>query len=149
MTQEALKARQRAQMKKEREWEDSYEGISYATRIECPHGDDDVLVIQVLHDIPRRYRMKAIEFIYFLMISGVRGYVSSFFVPGEIMKDRKKPLILLNFVHRMSKKEKMTTIAHGVLNQPNGGRKAEQEADDLCEKWGFGRAYKSYEQFGT
>ena len=150
VNQEELKKWQRAQMKKEREWEDSYEGISYAARIECPAGHDDALVIQVLHDILRHYRMKAIEFIYFLMTSGVRGYVSPIFVPGGA-EDQKKTLILLNFSQRMTKKEKMTTIAHeiahGILDQPNGGRKAEQAADDLCEKWGFGRAYMSYEKF--
>ena len=39
-------------------------------------------------------------------------------------------------------------IAHGVLNGPKLGlKKAEQAADDLCEKWGFGRVYMSYERF--
>jgi hypothetical protein len=151
MTQKELKARQRAEVKKYREWEDSYERISYATHIECLARDDDALVIQVLHDIPRRYRTKAQEFLY-ILLTDVRGFVLPYFIPGGT-QDRHETFIFLNFSHRMSNKRKMTTIAHeiahGVLNQSNGGRKAEQEADDLCEKWGLGRAYKSYEQFRT
>ncbi len=150
MTQEELKKWQRAQMKKEREWEDSHDGINYATHIECPAGHDDALVIQVLHDIPRRYRIKAQEFHYFVLCT------SSITLPVYILggtEDRTDIYIFLNFAHRMSKKGKMTTIAHeiahGVLNQPNGGPRAERAADDLCEKWGFGRVYESYERSRT
>jgi hypothetical protein len=98
MTQEEWKKYQRKKMSQYRDWEDSFEGINYNTHIECPAGHDDALVIQVLHDIPRRYRTKAPEFIYFLMISGVKGYVSPFFVPGGA-KDQKKTLRFL--LHKM------------------------------------------------
>jgi hypothetical protein len=149
MTQEELKKWQQKKMKEYREWEDSFEGISYSTDIECPVGYDDALVIQVLHDIPRRYRIRAQEFRYFVL-SDVKGFTLPVCFPGGD-KNRTSTFILLNLSHRTSKKDKMTTIAHeiahGVLNHGSGGRENERAADDLCEKWGFGRAYKSYEQF--
>jgi len=61
-----------------------------------------------------------------------------------------QPLIVLNF-SEMKKGSEMDTVAHEiahfVLKQESGGKKSEKEADDLSEKWGFKRCYKSYDDF--
>lgn len=63
------------------------------------------------------------------------------------------PVILLNFgsMKKSTKARIMTTIAHEIAHFILGHSPAspiegndDKEADDLCEKWGFGRAYESY-----
>lgn len=63
--------------------------------------------------------------------------------------------IVLRFEHTDTKKRMETLVAHEIAhawllrNDPyaRGGSKAERAADDLCEKWGYGRCYKSYKMF--
>ena len=70
MTQEELKELRKWERDKMKE-KDSFEGILEAMHI-CPVGYDSLLIAEVLHDIPRRYRIKAQEFYYFLL-SDIRG----------------------------------------------------------------------------
>jgi hypothetical protein len=66
----------------------------------------------------------------------------------------KIPFIVLNFaaMREESEVDKMNTIAHEIAHFILGHdgydpreRNMEKEADDLIEKWGFKRKYKSYE----
>jgi hypothetical protein len=60
--------------------------------------------------------------------------------------DIRLPLIILNFaaMEGKSEREKMAIIAHEIAHYVlgcSGGDKAEKEADDLIEKWGFPSTY--------
>lgn len=64
--------------------------------------------------------------------------------------------IIFNFKCIRSAETKMNTIAHEIahfINKPKDSCKTrlanieEKEADDLAEKWGFERSYKSYKKF--
>lgn len=63
-------------------------------------------------------------------------------------------ILVLHLCEDKTDQKKMTTIAHEIAHVLLGHADVatmksiseEREADDLCEKWGFGRAYESYEQ---
>ena len=66
----------------------------------------------------------------------------------------KMPFVLLNFANmrKESKNVKMSTIAHEIAHfvlghGMEGGEEKERTADDLIEKWGFKRVYRSYSAF--
>jgi hypothetical protein len=72
----------------------------------------------------------------------------------SVIEDIAMYFILLNFaaMEGMTEDDKMSIIAHEIAHFVLGHnsyspkeRNAEKEADDLAEKWGFKRAYKSYE----
>ena len=84
-----------------------------------------------------------------VILSETDGVVRSF---GGEMRD----FIFLNMRGRRSRKRKMTTIAHEIAHVYLGhsdtrteanGATCESAADDLCESWGFGRAYANYQAF--
>ena len=54
----------------------------------------------------------------------------------------------------LDEEEMRITVAHDIAHfilghhkNGGGGPEKEKEADDLIEKWGFKRAYQSYERF--
>lgn len=134
------------------EWENSIEGIlsNTTTFIGCdsPGEDDEVLVGKVLQKLPKKIRTYIQENIQFFIANSSSYYkIESQF--------QKSCTIVLRFEEGDSAKKKMTTLAHEIAHawllrnnhSPNGGLKEERRTDDLCEKWGFGRAYKNYKMF--
>lgn len=129
--------------------------------------DDENLIVETLLKLPERIREKVIDKVVFILMHDTYGTVTIGHLQKKIRKKEseevgdfysvhiKQALILLNFslMKKKSKFFKMSTIAHeiahfvlGNLNMP-GKSNDERCADDLTEKWGFKRAYKSYKMF--
>ena len=102
------------------------------------------LIVQVLARLPEDVRDDVLENVVFVhtLAQGVMAGWGG---------DRPGTFIILNFKGMRSDKSKMTTIAHEIahyrLGQVEGGLDNERTADDLCEEWGFDRAYRSYRRF--
>jgi hypothetical protein len=116
---------------------------------------DDVLQIcEVISKLPTRVRERVLDEVDFYLMPGVLGQTEKMFCPSH-NEDKVQWSIFLNFNEVRNDKRKRTTIAHEIahfiLRHDTGRAKrhdsAERKADDLCEKWGFGRAYKNYDQF--
>ena len=89
----------------------------------------------------------------FIGIDGPHGQYEEIYIGSD---NENLPVIILNFsaMKQESENYKRTTIAHEIAHfileheSSSGGIIIEKNADDLCEKWGFGRAYDSYDHLG-
>lgn len=145
------------QQRKHDAWKNSLEGIlNDLTVLPGTASDDDrLLVAQVLYRLPKHIREKVLESkngaTFVLFNPDVLGETQELYFNQDHLGLRW--FIFLSFPLRMrlSRKRKMTVIAHEiahfVLKHASGGREAEKAADNLCQKWGFGRGYKNYDQF--
>jgi len=147
-----LTEQQKQQKKKYEEWENPEEGIHYNLSIlgETTYEDErnTFLIIQVLKRLPKKIREKVIDEVT-LIHTTADGTLCRW--PAE-----EVTFIILNFRGIKTDKVKMRTIAHEIGHfisspknplKPGPADRNEKMADDLAEKWGFGRAYKSYKKF--
>ena len=139
--------------KKYEEWENSIEGIAYNLEVigdviieDGPHTS---LICQVLQRLPKKTREKVLEEVIFIHTTAW-GTIHQLHVQEDI---KNRVIIIFNFKCIRKDETKMDTIAHEIghyiLGHADGGKdlKEERAADDLAEKWGFGRSYKAYKQF--
>ncbi len=154
-TDKEFRAKIRQQNKETAEWENSDEGMNYnvSTVGDIVRGaeKEKKLIFETLRSLPKNVREKVIREVVFVMfMPSIHGHAVDLYVPGE-----KVTLIILNFtsMKNKSKKFKMTCIAHEIAHVILGhsgltnDKGAERKTDNLCEKWGFGRAYKTYKWF--
>jgi len=165
--------RQKAQKDFEK-WENSFEGVFYnLTYFDGETKEDDknnVVIVETLLRLPKKVREKVLDEVIFIHTM-VRGTVGEFHFTSNVQnKDIEKismfnkekryfakivqSFIILNFKH-VKNSEKMDLVAHEIahiiLNHHKLDNRSnpdnEKAADDLAEKWGFKRSYKSYSQF--
>lgn len=157
-------------IKEEEERENSPEGIWESLKV---HGEaliqdkaDRATVVYTLIKLPYKVRRKVIDEVTFL-IMGALGVTTKLCLPVVARKDDFRrsddfyctlvevPVIFLNLSKTKRKSDKMDTVAHEIAHfilghhHIMGGKRRkervfERAADDLCEKWGFKRAYKDY-----
>jgi hypothetical protein len=110
--------------------------------------DDDCLklIARVLMRLPEDVREQTLESVQFIFMTGPYGqFVKTFCPPHE--DELIRGAIVLNFsaMEKETEEYKMTVVAHEIahfiLDHHHGGDEIEEQTDDLCEKWGFGRAY--------
>jgi hypothetical protein len=135
-------------------WERSIEGILYNMRVMGDVTTEDeknnFLIAFVLQKLPKIIREKVFEKVIFVHT----------LADGTVHRFRWElddgMYIIFNFRGIKNKKQKLCTIAHEIghfISLPKDptksihAEKSERRADDLSEKWGFGRAYKSYKRF--
>jgi hypothetical protein len=136
-------------------WERSPEGIRYnmTTMGDVTTEDEanNCLIVQVLQRLPKRIREKVLEKVIF--VHTVADGTVHPFLHGE---GGGGAYIIFNFRGIKSEKRKLCTIAHEIghfISASKNPTKSvpadenERRADDLSEKWGFGRAYKTYKRF--
>lgn len=129
------------------DWENSLEGIHYRTTI--IHSSKDVgrenesgLITKVLAKLPSDVRDDVIGNVAFIIANCSFPFLNTL---------SKKILIILSFGDQ-DDYDRANTVAHEIahcrLEHLSGmaGSEGEKEADDLCESWGFGRAYESYDE---
>jgi hypothetical protein len=118
----------------------------------CTNEDEinNFLIVDVLQRLPKRIREKVLENVIF--VHTVADGTVHRFRGGK----HDRAYIIFNFRGVKSKKRKLCTIAHEighfVLLPKNPAKSVpaeenERRADDFSEKWGFGRAYKTYKRF--
>jgi len=169
ISDEELGDKIRQQQKEYERWENSAEGIMDKLKIFGELSLEDVkyknLIIECLLRLPYEIRKKVLDEATFIIASdGTCGHVFKMYIVENlsvaersrigktVFCEHKIPVILLNFSLLKNKPKHciMTTIAHEIAHFILGHdlvsieEDAERKADDLCEKWGFGRAYKSY-----
>jgi hypothetical protein len=118
--------------------------------------EDRLLIAKVLSKLPRHVRedvSHSTERPTFIVCSPTLRGISQRLISPKSDLERYVWYIFLRFplhLKGLSSKRMMTTIAHEIahfkLRHGPGGSEAEKVADDLCEKWGFGRAYRSHRQ---
>ena len=139
--------------KKHEEWQNSIEGIAYNLEVigdvTIEDGWHTSLICQVLQRLPKKTREKILEEVIFIHTTAW-GTIHQLHVQEHI---KNRIIIIFNFKCIKKDETKMITIAHeiahyilGQLDEANDPKK-ERAADDLSEKWGFGRSYKTYKQF--
>jgi len=163
--------------KKFEQWENSIEGILYSLSSMGDVTQEDVrnndIIAQVLQKLPKKVREKVLEEVIFIHTTAYgtvrRLYFQKFIEETKVEKitgDKlikssflvkiPKSFIIFNFKCIRNAETKMNTIAHEIAHfirspkDPCKTRPAdieEKEADDLVEKWGFKRGYKSYKRF--
>ena len=164
--------RQKAQKDFEK-WENSFEGVFYNLAYfdsETKKDDENnVVIVETLLRLPKKVREKVLDKVIFIHIMAM-GTVHEFHFTTNVQnKDIEKismfnkekryfakivqSFIILNFKHVKNSK-KMDLVAHEIAhfildhhrldNRSNPNN--EENADDLAEKWGFKRSYKSYSQ---
>jgi len=124
------------------------------------------LIIECLLRLPLEIRERVLDEATFIMFSeNALGHVFKMHIVENptitersrdgkmVVCDHEISVILLNFgsMKKYRKARIMTRIAHEIAHfilghsptSPIEGND-DKEADDLCEKWGFGRAYESY-----
>lgn len=155
-----------------RKWEDSLEGILYNLSTwgdtSFEDGENKAIIARTLQRLPRRVRIKVLNKVAFIAMAA-QGTVCKLRFSKDVKKDDIKStgdiytvviepvVIFVNFPKRQKESDKMNTVAHeiahfilgdglGFYPEPKHpkGYNAEKAADDLAEKWGFGRSYKSY-----
>jgi len=141
-------------MAESREWDNSFEGINYSL---CVYGDEAStdkryrrMMIETLLRLPETVRRRVLDEVVFIVMGDVIGHHFNM----VLREAQTLNLISLNFhaMRRWSQVKIRQTIAHEIAHfilghGGHGGLDAEKEADDLCELWGFGRVYNSYDQF--
>lgn len=115
--------------------------------------DHDILQIcEVISKLPAPIGEKVLDEVqFYLMDKAVHGQTEKMFCPSHT-EDKEQWAIFLNLNSVRNDTKKRTTIAHEIAHFILGqdmkstrlGDGRERKADDLCEKWGFGRAYRSY-----
>jgi len=163
--------------RKMEQWEKSIEGILYDLNSPCGITKEDehnnYLIAEVLQRLPKKVREKILEEVVFIHTTAygtvIKLYFQKFIEKTEAETPPKdewiKPgflvripavFIVFNFKGIRKDETKMNTIAHEIahfiLSHKDSlkGRPSEKEekmADDLAEKWDFGRCYKSYKRF--
>lgn len=159
------------------QWENSIEGIldSLTTvgDISTQDQQNNDLIALVLQKLPKRVREKVLDEVIFVHTTA-HGTVRRLLFQKLIdMKEMKKIegnglfkpgyhvivpkiFIILNFKCIRSSETKMNTVAHEIAHFINESKDdyetsnadiKEKMADDLAEKWGFKRSYKSYSKF--
>ena len=103
------------------------------------------LIVKTIRRLPSDVREKTIDEVILFISGGINGnYIALNVAYRSVLH-----VILLNFcgMNNLNDQEIMTVIAHEIahfiLGHMTGGEANEKEADDLCEKWGFGRAYEN------
>ena len=163
----------RKQEREYKKWENSLDGVLYnlSTWGDATWDDDinKVIIAKTLQRLPKRIRKKVLNEVAF-MIMTVCGTLVKFRFNKIVKKEEfreivgdysvavEQVVIFLNFSKKHSEKYHMDTVAHEVahfiLGDYSGnlpvpkrpkGYNQERAADDLTEKWGFRRAYKSYD----
>jgi len=122
----------------------------------CSVEADHQLIGETLLRLPTRVRNKILDTVTFVAMGDVLGQTEEDYCPPHAESKRGWD-IYINFpaMRKSPKSRVMETIAHEcahvVLHKTygTGGLEAEKGADDLIEKWGFKRTYKSYRQFGS
>jgi hypothetical protein len=153
-------------------WENSVEGILYnlSTWGDVTDKDekDKQIVAKTLERLPKRVREKVLNEVTFVFTASHYGTLQKLRFSRFIKKEDFEKMgdgytfveetvaIYLNFSRSKKESFHMDTTAHEIAHFINGdadtpkrpkGYNAERAADDLTEKWGFKRAYKSYEMF--
>lgn len=159
------------------QWENSIEGIFYflnsMVEVTQEDGHNNHLIAQVLQKLPKNVREKVLEeviFVHTTVQGTVRNmYFQKFIEEAEFQKGTEDKLIksgyfvkipkffiIFNFKCFKKDETKMDTIAHEIahfilspkdLYESRPSDIEEKKADDLAEKWGFNRCYKSYKRF--
>ena len=151
-------------------WEDSLEGVLYELNLSPlvavePDGSQaQMLIAKTLLMLPKtvRDRVLYLDRVRFIGTPGVYGqYEMSVCQPHSKPKPTHEIFLDFTAMKSMTEKNKMATIAHEIAHfilghavtpenpcWPKKHYVKERKADDLCEKWGFGRAYKTYEDKG-
>ncbi len=127
------------------------------------------LIIKTIQRLPIRIRKRVLNNVRFILINATTYGACRGLNFNEVVTDVKKigkgylvrkriHLILLNFYameqNKKSKKYMMKVIAHEIAHyilghshmSKRGRPNNERDADDLIEKWGFKRFYKTYKQ---
>jgi len=160
--------------REEEKWENSIEGIVYNLQIPDGLSGEEfdakkckLYIAKTLLKLPKKIREKVLDEVMFIIVGGWQGHGTRLLfneavnekdtkrIGDRIYIQVKKPVIFLDFskMKRESKSRKMDTIAHEIAHfiLGHGGvtndEEAERKADDLSEKWGFKRVYKSYKKF--
>lgn len=165
MERKELKELIKKSKQEQEEWDNSIEGVLYDLKT---WGAEDnkhtILIAKTLLKLPKRIRRKVLDEVVFVIMSYASGTVLNAHFTKDIKKadfrqfpttsviSIKQPLIILNF-EGMKKGREMDVIAHEIAhfilkNYPLTGKPAsvEKETDDLTERWGFKRGYKSYKE---
>jgi len=109
---------------------------------------DGILVAKTLLRLPQEVQFRVRSEVRFITMTSFTGLTIS-------LKSSRQWIILLNFDRmkqdHLSEKGIATCIAHEIahfiLGHTTGTSETERDADDLCEKWGFGREYDDYKKF--
>ena len=165
----------RKQEREYKKWENSLEGILYnlSTWADATQQDEKnkIIIAKTLQRLPKRIREKVLSEVVFMSMTAC-GTLVKFRYSKIVRKEEFREIggayavametvvIFLNFHNKHSEKYHMDTVAHEVAHFILGdytgnfpepkhpkGYNAENAADDLAEKWGFRRAYKSYDRF--
>lgn len=158
--------------KKFDEWENSVEGILYnlqtlgdATKYD---DKDKLLITKTLLKLPKKIRKKVLREVTFVIMQALGTIMKVRF--SDVIKEKnikkignnirvafERVFIFLNFplIRKRKKSEfsMMSAVAHEIAHFILGhhgltsDQKAERKADNLIEKWGFKRVYKTYKHF--
>jgi hypothetical protein len=159
------------------EWENSLEEIHDSLKLMGDINFEDMqhnsLICQVLLNLPKEVREKVLDEVFFVHTTAWgtvrRVHFHKFIEEKEAKKiegngfiksgfDVTIPqvFIILNLKCIRKDETKKDTIAHEIAHfildskdpdKSSPSDKAERDADDLAEKWGFNRGYKSYKGF--
>jgi len=151
-------------------WENSVEGIMYNlfTWGDATWQDEKnkIIIAKTLQRLPKKIRRKVLNEVTFMIMTAEGTVAKLRFTKSVNKKDFQKigetynvatevVVIFLNFPKRQKEEDKMVTVAHeiahfilgdylgSIVKRPKNYN-GEKAADDLIEKWGFERAYKSY-----
>jgi hypothetical protein len=137
---------------------------------------DKIVIANTLKKLPKDVRDKILSEVLFIMMRAVgttRQLVFSYWISKEDIEKKKigesgsiggcieKPIIMLDFckMRRPAKFEgtsseyRQSVIAHEIAHfilghiDTSSDLGIERQADDQAERWGFKRAYQSYEKF--
>lgn len=163
--------------KKYEEWKNSIEGIldSLTTMGDTNTVDvqNNLIIAKVIQKLPKEVREKVLDEVIFVHATAWGTIRKLFFFKFIEMEEMEKidgngfikpgynakipqVFIIFNFKCIRSPETKMNTVAHEIAHfilshdDPFNTSPAdikEKEADDLAEKWGFKRCYKSYKEF--
>jgi hypothetical protein len=137
-----------------KEWEDSIDGIDYDLCFmpQAIAEKSRMLIIATISKLPKKIREKVLDGVTFVVFDRAThgSYQRNYCSPHKEAK--LTSYIFLNLSNDKGDKFNMTTIAHEIAhyilkheeskeNNWKLPKNAEIKADDLCEKWGFGRAY--------
>ncbi len=110
-----------------------------------------ILIAKALLKLPIKIRRRVLKDVLFIITDGYAGTIFKL----KIIKPKILNFIILDFNAQKNESKNLILsgiaheIAHFILEHDtkNSSLKDEKEADDLCEKWGFKRVYKSYEHY--